>query len=250
LRFAFWTGEEQWLLGSKAYAARAFGLGENIVGYLNLDMIGYNTPNSEPGIDLHADAGRPETLVLAQLFSDVVDAYELNLLPEIVPNGIGASDHASFWDYGYTAILGIEDIGDFNPYYHTTADLLQNLDIAYLTDFVKASLGTFAHMSDCLLIGYLDGQVIDAEDGTPIPGAKVTIGDAPGRTFLATSGSIGYYTRTVPADIYTVTVAADGYLEQTVEAVEVIPDQVTTQNFVLRIPFRVFLPVTLRADRS
>ena len=152
LRFAFWTDEEQGLRGSGAYAQRAYEQGEQIVGYLNLDMIGYNTPSSPPIIELHADESLPETLVLAQLYADVVDTYAFSLLPEIVPSGIGASDHASFWQYGYTAILGIEDLDDKNPDYHTVNDLLQNLDIPYMTDFVRASIGTFFHMSDCVCL--------------------------------------------------------------------------------------------------
>ena len=43
LRFAFWTGEEQGLLGSAAYATRAKNQGQNIKGYLNMDMIAYNS---------------------------------------------------------------------------------------------------------------------------------------------------------------------------------------------------------------
>ncbi len=42
LRFTLWTGEEQGLLGSQAYATRSSNAGENIRGYLNLDMVGYN----------------------------------------------------------------------------------------------------------------------------------------------------------------------------------------------------------------
>lgn len=156
LRFAFWTGEEQGLLGSRAYAARCYSRGENILGVINLDMIAWNTPASSPDIDLHAKSSLPATLTLAQLFADVVDAYDLNLVPEIIANGTGASDQASFWDYGYTAILGIEDYypsyhNDFNPRYHTAGDQLQYLDMAYYTDFVKAALATFVHLSGCLI---------------------------------------------------------------------------------------------------
>ena len=47
LRFAFWTGEEQGLLGSHYYAQRAYNKDENILGYLNLDMIAWNTVGSD-----------------------------------------------------------------------------------------------------------------------------------------------------------------------------------------------------------
>ncbi len=236
LRFALWTGEEQGLLGSQAYAQRSYNSGENIVGVLNLDMIGYNTLNSSPDIDLHANSSLPETLALAQLFADVVDAYNLNLIPQIIPDGIGASDHASFWQYGYTAILGIEDMGDFNPYYHTTDDRLQYLDLDYFTEFVKASVGTFAHMSGCLIpggLGYLDGHVTAAADGSPISGATVTATDQAGRPFSSTTDPSGYYTRTLLAGSYTVTASAYGYLPMTVTGVVILTDTVTTQDLSL-----------------
>lgn len=239
LRFAFWTGEEQGLLGSAAYAQRAHQRGENILGVLNLDMIAWNTPQSSPDIDLHAKSSLPQTLQLAQLFADVVDVYDLNLIPEIVPNGISASDHASFWNYGYTAILGIEDYSgshDFNPYYHTSNDRLQYLDLAYFTDFVKASVGTFAHMSGCLVpggLGYLDGHVTAASGGAPIEGAIVTAQDAEGHTLTATTDATGYYTRTLLSGVYTVTASAYWYLPSTVTGVVVASDTVTTRDFNL-----------------
>ncbi len=151
LRFALWTGEEQGLLGSHAYAQRSSGLGEHIAGVLNLDMIAYNTGGSARGIDLHANGGMPSTLELAQLFAGVVSAYGIALIPQVVPMGIGSSDHASFCDYGYTAILGIEDLSDFNPRYHTVNDELQYLDMGYYVEFVKASVATCAHMAGALV---------------------------------------------------------------------------------------------------
>jgi len=236
LRFALWTGEEQGLLGSQVYAQRAYNSGENIVGYLNLDMIAWNTPSSSPDIDLHADSSLPATLDLAQLFADVVAAYNLNLIPQINPNGSGASDHASFWQYGYTSILGIEDFADFNPRYHTSGDLLQYLEMAYYTDFVKASIATFAHMSDCLIpggLGYLDGHVTDAAGGAPIEGAQLEITDDLGHTFHATTDPSGYYTRTLVAGTYTVTADAYGYLPSTVSSVVIYTDTVTTVDLAL-----------------
>ncbi len=240
LRFAFWTGEEQGLLGSAAYAQRAHNTGENILGVLNLDMIAWNTPGSSPDIDLHARSTLPQTLQLAQLFVDVVDAYNLNLIPEIVSNGSGASDHASFWTYGYTAILGIEDYypsyHDFNPYYHTSNDRLQYLDMLYYTDFVKASLGTFAHMSGCLIpsgIGYLDGHVSQQSSGAPIAGATVAARGEAGQVFSATTDVDGYYTRTLLAGAYTVTVAHPHYTSVVTTGIQVVTDSVTTLDLQL-----------------
>jgi len=237
LRFALWTGEEQGLLGSHAYAQRAFNNGENIAGVLNLDMIAWNSGGSSPNIDIHAEQSLPPTLQLAQLMADVVDAYNLNLIPEIDPTGTGASDHASFWEYGYTAILGIEDFGDFNPYYHTTQDDMDNFeDWPYYVEFVKASVATFAHMSGSLIpsgIGSLEGHVTAASGGAPIAGATVSMTDPQAHTYSATTDTGGYYTRILLENTYDVTASAYGYLPVTVTGVEVMTDTVTTQDFSL-----------------
>jgi hypothetical protein len=161
LRFGIWTGEEQGLLGSYYYAQQAYANGENIAGVLNLDMIGWNTPSSSRTIDLHANSSMPGTMELAQLFADVIDVYELDLIPGIEPYGSGASDHASFWQFGYDAVMGIEDFADFNPRYHTVNDRLQYLDLDYFTEFVKASVGSFVHMSDCLITTCEPVQILD-----------------------------------------------------------------------------------------
>jgi hypothetical protein len=155
LRFALWTGEEQGLLGSHFYAQRSSSAGENIAGVLNLDMIAWDS-DEHPYMDLHATSSMTPTLQLAQLFADVVGAYGLDLVPDIILDGTRYSDHSSFWDYGYPAILGIEDYyprddNDFNPYYHSVNDQLEHFAMDYYTNLVKASLATLAHMSDCLI---------------------------------------------------------------------------------------------------
>ncbi|OGN92500.1 MAG: hypothetical protein A2Z71_10350 [Chloroflexi bacterium RBG_13_50_21] len=236
LRFAFWTGEEQALLGSEAYAQEAFSDGENILGYLNLDMIAWNTPLSSPDIDLIYNSSMPATLQLAQLFADVVSTYDINLIPGLGISLGGGSDHSSFWDYGYTAILAIEDQGDFNPSYHGPGDTPAHNNLGYFTDFVKASIGTYAHMSDCLIpsgLGYLDGNVTAASDGEFIQGATVTADNGAGHSYPATTDVTGYYTRTLMADTYTVTASAYGYNPVTMSGIVVTTDTVITQDFAL-----------------
>ncbi|MGD8626476.1 MAG: M28 family peptidase, partial [Anaerolineae bacterium] len=238
LRFAFWTGEEQGLLGSAAYAQRAYNAGENIAGYLNLDMIAWNTIDSPPEIDLLYNPSLPATQPLAQLFADVTSAYGLNLIPELRSSTGGGSDHASFWQYGFTSILAIEDQGDFNPYYHGPGDTPAHTDLAYFTDMVKGSVGTFAHMTGCLLpsgIGHLDGHVTALDGGAPIAGAQVTMGRPAGTPLETTTDGSGYYTQTLLAGIYTVTAQAYAYLPAIVPGVVVTTDTVTTQDLALAL---------------
>jgi hypothetical protein len=237
LRFALWTGEEQGLNGSHAYAQRSYNAGENIVGYLNLDMIAWNTLGSDPYINLIYNNSIPETQDFAQLFADVVGAYKINLLHRL-GTGISASDHASFWQYGYTSILAIEDDlgGDFNPYYHGPNDTPTHTDLTYFTDFVKASIATFVHKSECLIpseLGSLDGHVTASSGGSPIEGATVSSEDSQGRSYPSTTDASGYYTRTLMADTYTVTASSYGYYPTTIGGVEITTDTITTLDFSL-----------------
>ncbi len=151
IRFVFFTGEEQGLLGSERYAAAVAG--ENIVAVLNLDMIGYDSANG-PTQRLHtrnpANPGYQADLEIAATFRDVINSYGLagSLQPIITSDGDAESDHSSFWDRGFAAIMVIEDDwDDFNPHYHTSADKLQYLNLPYCTAQVKAAVGTAAHLA-------------------------------------------------------------------------------------------------------
>ncbi len=187
LRFAFWTGEEQGLYGSAAYATRAKNQGQNIKGYLNMDMISYNSgaPNE---INLFSKSTVPGSVNMMNLYADVISAYGLNLVPVKYPDDTmgNYSDNKSFWDKGYASILAIEDYyGDETPYYHTASDTLSTINMAYFTDFVKASLATFVHLSGCLITG-----------PTPTP----TFTSTPTNTATATETPT-----TTPTETYTAT---------------------------------------------
>lgn len=152
LRFVLFTGEEQGLLGSAAYAQMVQN--QDIRGVLNMDMIAWDSVGTPTNMDLHADSTVAGSVPLAQLFADVVAAYDLTLLPVVYSNGTGASDHASFWDVGIPAFLVIENYrsdgatpSDFNAYYHTSSDRTQYFNQNYFREMVRASLATFAHMA-------------------------------------------------------------------------------------------------------
>lgn len=238
LRFAFWTGEEEGLLGSSAYAERAYQNGENILGYLNLDMIAWNTPDSSPDIDLIYNPLIPSSQTMAQLFADVVAGYQLDLVPELVDDPWGGSDHLPFWDYGFPAILAIEDNSDFNPYYHEAGDTPDHLDPVYFNNFAKAALGTIAHMSGCLIprgLGSLSGQVTSSSTGDPIEGAGIHLEGSLGHTFDFQTDAQGFYSSTLIADTYTVTASLYGYLPESLDGVQVITDTNTTVDFSLQL---------------
>lgn len=141
--FICFTGEEQGLVGSGVYASDAAARGDTIDAVVNLDMIAYEG-NDVDIVEVHAGTS-PASGALADAFIDVNTTYGLGFTPQKLTTGATtASDHASFWDVGYPAILGIEDFEDFTPYYHTVNDRVGTLDQGYYTRFAKAALGTAA----------------------------------------------------------------------------------------------------------
>ncbi len=118
LRYALVSGEEQGLYGSYAYATEVYNNHDNLLGVLNLDMLGYNTTGSAPTVELDTrqySSQNAGDLAIANLFKDAVSAYSIQLTPYILKSGETGSDHASFWDYDYPAILAIEDWDDHTP---------------------------------------------------------------------------------------------------------------------------------------
>lgn len=151
VRFVLFTGEEQGLYGSAAYAQLVQS--QDVRGVLNMDMIAWDSTGG-PNMDLHANSSVAGSMALAQVFADVVNAYTINLAPAIYSNGSSASDHASFWNVGIPAFLVIENYrsdppvaADFNAYYHTSNDRTAYYNQTFLTDMTKASVATFAHMA-------------------------------------------------------------------------------------------------------
>jgi len=128
LKFVAFNGEEQGLRGSHAYVATVAGQGEEIAGVYNADMIAYRGDDpAPPDVWMFPN---PESVFLTDVFVDAIDLYLPGLLEPVIGGyGITASDHASFWNYGYPAILVIEARqigGELSPWYHTCQDLIAN----------------------------------------------------------------------------------------------------------------------------
>jgi Zn-dependent M28 family amino/carboxypeptidase len=151
VRFVFLTGEEQGLLGSYAYATAAKARGDNIVAVYNMDMIGWDA--NQDGImaletRYKSDPGYPSDLAIASVFTQVVNTYGVTgLHPFVDACNDQWVDSASFWDAGFPSVTAIEDWEEGNPYYHTSNDTLATLNLSFFTSFVKASVGTVAHLA-------------------------------------------------------------------------------------------------------
>ncbi|MCP4631729.1 MAG: M20/M25/M40 family metallo-hydrolase, partial [candidate division Zixibacteria bacterium] len=172
IKFCLWTGEEQGLHGSAAYAADASSRGDNIIGVYNFDMIAWDGNDDFVG-ELHCGT-MTSSQDIGDIFEEVVTDYDINLNTVYLTWGsTDRSDHASFWDYNYPAILGIEDFtNDFHPYYHTTDDNMENINQAFFYEYTKAAIGATATLAD--------PTMTDVDDDNPLmPSSTSLIGSYP-----------------------------------------------------------------------
>ncbi|MCX7833838.1 MAG: M20/M25/M40 family metallo-hydrolase [Ignavibacteria bacterium] len=134
--FAAWDEEERGLYGSKAYADTAYAKGDSIIAVLNFDMIAYDG-NNDGALDINTNSA---SMSLANDYYAIVNLYQPTLVPQITTSLSGGSDHQSFQNRGYKAILAIEDNSDFNPYYHTVNDKYQYVNLPFTVKMVKAGI--------------------------------------------------------------------------------------------------------------
>jgi hypothetical protein len=163
IKFAAWTVEEMGLIGSARWVKNAATSGMDIGAYLNFDMIGYD-PLNEMGLDIGYN---DDSIWLANEMVSINENYTIGL-NITTGSGGGASDHASFWQWGYTAVECIES--NFNtPNYHTINDTVDKLNMDFDTKVTKLGIATLAKLAGVLTPGvgvvYLD-RVSYQPDGT------------------------------------------------------------------------------------
>ncbi len=139
LRFVLFSGEEQNLWGSTAYAAECKSRGEKFNYIFNLDEVGY--PDKEKHLFLDRDEGKPTSnnAASAKLIARM-EALARTVVK--VPTKIDpaeASDYMPFERLGYT-ITGLYE-GEYRyPHYHKSTDTPDKVDFGYVADMARLSL--------------------------------------------------------------------------------------------------------------
>ena len=146
-------------MGSRVYAKMARTQKEKIDGMICLEMVGYTC--HEPGCQdypfplMFMDYPKKGNFIgIVNNFKSrnfagrLVEQFKKNKqLPVIkltVPfNGwvmpaVRLSDHASFWDQGFNAVMLTDSAFYRNPYYHTPADTMEKLDYEYMAELVES----------------------------------------------------------------------------------------------------------------
>jgi hypothetical protein len=148
IKFLTFSGEEEGLLGSWAYAKRAYQENENIMIYINADMIGHAT-QANTGAAMGFSATEDASWVV-DLFGTINSQYTLQFQTlndyTIDRDATGHSDYKPFAAYGYESVACWE--GEHDPNMHTPMDDLSNVNFSYLVRTTKMIAGTLAALAD------------------------------------------------------------------------------------------------------
>jgi len=140
LIFAAWTAEEIGLIGSENHAAGLENAGQDVGAAIGLDMIGNYAGTM--GLDLVHD-GLSEWIAdaMIQANTDYGIGLQLAKTYSLAQN----SDHASFWNHRYNAIMAAE--ADFSTYYHSSADTIDHVNITLITKATQVAAATIAQLA-------------------------------------------------------------------------------------------------------
>ena len=146
IRFICWSGEEQGLLGSNAYAREAYEDCDNLIATINLDMMGYTSDEiigDEYKVMVYETCS--DSLIGNTIQVSQNPKYSPHLNLEVVPSeddsGHG-SDQGSFCKYSHDAIFIHEYT--WNDEKDTSGDTIENLDINYATRVARLAMATIA----------------------------------------------------------------------------------------------------------
>ncbi|MCX7743543.1 MAG: M28 family peptidase [Flavobacteriales bacterium] len=192
--YAIWDEEEQGLIGSNAYATMAQNNNDTIMGVINLDAIAWDG-NNDSVARIHV---RPiaDSESLGDSLYIVNERYDIGLNLMINNPGATYSDHASFWNKGFSALLFIEDWdNDPNPQYHTVRDSVTYFNISYYHRTSKLAIAALSSLA----VPYINELHINLEDSEN-KALKVYPNPAVSSTLISLSS--GKLNRIRIADVY------------------------------------------------
>ncbi|MBZ0111104.1 MAG: M28 family peptidase [Thermoanaerobaculia bacterium] len=142
--FVCYSGEEQGLNGSEHQVdeLQASGDDERVIHMLNMDMIGYT-----------ADADLDCLLETEDEFADLLTPYAeaaaahttLRIVTSLFAFG---SDHVPFIDAGMPGLLTIENDWDQYPDYHSSGDVIANVDLDMGYQTLRMNVAALATLMD------------------------------------------------------------------------------------------------------
>ncbi|HEY9077650.1 MAG TPA: M20/M25/M40 family metallo-hydrolase [Anaerolineaceae bacterium] len=254
IRFIWFTGEEQGLLGSKAFVMDHPV--EKIVGVINLDMFGYDSDN-DGCFELHV-GNLPASQTVGQCFDQSISDFAPGLKRKFITSVMDRSDHAPFWSKGIGAVEVLENYGgyytissntctiqeDRNPSYHRYTDTITNLNLTSGFEIVKASLAALSGLAEPL---GLRGPVLSVKSnasGTTlswvlVPGASRYHVN---RSERGCSSGMEYYAETTSTEYLDTPPPSSSFYFYTIEALDGNGFVFAPLSNCAPLPFSITLP--------
>jgi hypothetical protein len=140
IKFAWFTGEEGGLLGSREFVRRAVEAGDKIVGALNNDMIGWANDHRLDNTIRYSNSGLRDLQHSA--------AFQFTNLITYDSRYYQSTDAQAYFD-AYGDIVG--GIGSYpilgNPHYHQSHDQLETINHQLVTEVAKTTVASLMLMA-------------------------------------------------------------------------------------------------------
>ncbi|HOP00830.1 MAG TPA: M28 family metallopeptidase [Flexilinea sp.] len=159
LKVIFFSGEENFQQGSKAYAEQHAE--DNITAVLNMDMFGTDK-DGDRCFEMYVGE-LPGSQKIADLLLQTIQEYRLNLKADyLVSNAYAKADQKSFWDQNIPAITvmenflpdyspgGCEGVTDRTDYWHLPGDKIETINLEYAFDIGKAGILTILKLAGAM----------------------------------------------------------------------------------------------------
>ena len=129
IRAALWAGEEQGLLGSRAYVEQRLAGAKNKAAHDKFSVY-FNLDNGYPPISgFYMEGNDPARLIMTEWLKPVSNLGAI--MPS--PGHIGATDHLSFLNAGLPGFQAVQEYRDYDVRtHHTNADTAERIDPAAL----------------------------------------------------------------------------------------------------------------------
>jgi Zn-dependent M28 family amino/carboxypeptidase len=152
-------------MGSHVYAKQARDRGENIVGMISLEMVGYfdEAEGSQaypvPGMQwLYPNRGnfigvvgninsRELTLAVAESLKAGSSLPVEHLVAVPFIPGVGLSDHGAFWKMDFRAVMVTDTAFYRNPNYHTEKDTIGTLRFDRMSELVRGMVHVVEYLT-------------------------------------------------------------------------------------------------------
>ncbi|HPG21067.1 MAG TPA: M28 family metallopeptidase, partial [Flexilinea sp.] len=159
LKVIFFSGEENFQQGSKAYAEQHAE--DNIIAVLNMDMFGTDK-DGDRCFEMYVGE-LPGSQKIADLLLQTIQENRLNLKADyLVSNAYAKADQKSFWDRNIPAITvmenflpdyspgGCEGVTDRTDFWHLPGDKIEAINLEYAFDIGKSGILTILKLAGAI----------------------------------------------------------------------------------------------------